>query len=623
MASPFGNFIEALGALEYLRQQQEQRTSTAGLQAMQLLGKQGTFSPVPKGQVSPAGNLLGLLPPDQYKVGGNVLQFQPYPEVDVPGYGKLRLPPEEAAKMATQKMENEEFAKSIAASYQGMRQAREPLSTPNAQTGLTGITEEPIAAPVRHMTSQSPPARPGPTRWNAIIEQAAKATGLPPALLSSVMLQESGGNPSAVSPKGAMGLMQLMPGTAAELGVDPNDPVQNVMGGARYLKQQMDAFGGDIPKALAAYNAGPGAVQKYGGIPPYPETQGYVQGVSSRYQGMGGPSQMVAGGQATPRPQILPRDRTLDGEISTIDAQMQAIEDQIVASSKRGTKSKDQIMIQQGVLNKLQARRDRLEDQLSEPAREAMKARARIGPELEMTEKKLQLQTREDIAKKIITDPMDLRKEVQKHELQSDMMTDADKLISKDLFGDKAPERYSELKGDMASQLRQSRQEMEVDTFVTRATAQAEILDGRQRKSKQRDAMADLGKSETVIDQIYKSWQQYTNPKSGILERGRAGMQMRKLTAGLGGTLGKLVDKGILSDQDKEKAEALLPGLITGVVDPTFGEQNFNEIRTLLGTWKGVINDTYGASGAAGSKPAEKPVSEMTDDELKKSLGIK
>ena len=100
------------------------------------------------------------------------------------------------------------------------------------------------------------------------VKAEAQRVGVRPELAMAVMGQESAGKPGAVSPKGAMGLMQLMPGTAKELGVDPHDPVQNVQGGLRYLKQQLDAFGGDEAKALAAYNAGPGAVRKHGGVPP-------------------------------------------------------------------------------------------------------------------------------------------------------------------------------------------------------------------------------------------------------------------------------------------------------------------------------------------------------------------
>jgi soluble lytic murein transglycosylase-like protein len=105
---------------------------------------------------------------------------------------------------------------------------------------------------------------------------AARRHGIPEDLFLRLVQQESGWNAGAVSPKGALGLAQLMPGTAAMLGVDPADPAQNLDGGARYLRMQYNTFG-TWDLALAAYNAGPGAVQQHGGIPPYAETQNYVQ----------------------------------------------------------------------------------------------------------------------------------------------------------------------------------------------------------------------------------------------------------------------------------------------------------------------------------------------------------
>ena len=118
------------------------------------------------------------------------------------------------------------------------------------------------------------------TPYDSLISDAAQRNGVDPALLKGLIRQESGFDPNARSAAGAAGLTQLMPGTAASLGVtDPSDPAQAIEGGAKYLKAQLDRFGGDPAKALAAYNAGPGAVQRFGGVPPYAETQGYVQKV--------------------------------------------------------------------------------------------------------------------------------------------------------------------------------------------------------------------------------------------------------------------------------------------------------------------------------------------------------
>jgi soluble lytic murein transglycosylase-like protein len=123
---------------------------------------------------------------------------------------------------------------------------------------------------------------PADVPYGAEITAAARKYGLDPALLAGLVKQESGFNPTAGSPAGARGLTQLMPGTAAGLGVtNVLDPAQSLDGGAKYLRQQLDAFGGDVARALAAYNAGPGAVNRYGGVPPYAETQNYVRAVQA------------------------------------------------------------------------------------------------------------------------------------------------------------------------------------------------------------------------------------------------------------------------------------------------------------------------------------------------------
>ena len=145
-------------------------------------------------------------------------------------------------------------------------------------SAATGTTVAPTTAATTATPATGTSELPKGTPYAAEITAAAKANGLDPALLAGLVKQESGFKADAGSPAGARGLTQLMPATAAGLGVtNILDPVQNLNGGAKYLKQQLDAFGGDTAKALAAYNAGPGAVKRFGGIPPYAETQNYVR----------------------------------------------------------------------------------------------------------------------------------------------------------------------------------------------------------------------------------------------------------------------------------------------------------------------------------------------------------
>ena len=119
---------------------------------------------------------------------------------------------------------------------------------------------------------------------STLIEAAARKYKVDPKLVAAVAEVESNGNQDAVSSVGAIGVMQLMPDTAASLGVDPYNKQQNIEGGAKYLRQMLDTFGGDTKMAVAAYNAGPGAVKDYGGVPPYKETQNYVNKVLDIYR---------------------------------------------------------------------------------------------------------------------------------------------------------------------------------------------------------------------------------------------------------------------------------------------------------------------------------------------------
>jgi soluble lytic murein transglycosylase-like protein len=124
-----------------------------------------------------------------------------------------------------------------------------------------------------------------PMTLNSLVAGAAQADGVPPGLVRAVVMAESGGNPAAVSIAGAQGLMQLMPGTSAGCGIaDPFDATQNVSCGTSYLRSLLDRYHGNVTLAVAAYNAGPGAVDRYRGVPPYAETQAYVVRVLDAYR---------------------------------------------------------------------------------------------------------------------------------------------------------------------------------------------------------------------------------------------------------------------------------------------------------------------------------------------------
>jgi hypothetical protein len=151
---------------------------------------------------------------------------------------------------------------------------------------VSGFEEEEVVPPEPVAATMAPPvAAQGQAQDpKTLVRDAARRSGLPPEFVESVAQVESGFRPGAVSPKGALGVMQLMPETARTLGADPRDTAQNIDAGTRLLRELLIKYDGDVVKALAAYNAGQGAVDKYQGLPPYNETRWYVKKVIDAYQ---------------------------------------------------------------------------------------------------------------------------------------------------------------------------------------------------------------------------------------------------------------------------------------------------------------------------------------------------
>jgi soluble lytic murein transglycosylase-like protein len=171
---------------------------------------------------------------------------------------------------------------------------------------------ENVIAP-RVAGAPEPPA-PAAAGIEQTVERIAEQNALPPELLHSVIKVESNYNPNAVSSKGALGMMQLIPSTARRFGVgDVFNPVENIQGGARYLRYLLDLYNGNYPLALAAYNAGEGAVAKHGGVPPYKETQNYLRLVKNQLDKR--PSKPASAAPAKPEP---PRDPNAPARIREI-----------------------------------------------------------------------------------------------------------------------------------------------------------------------------------------------------------------------------------------------------------------------------------------------------------------
>jgi len=186
-----------------------------------------------------------------------------------------------------------------------------PLSAVSTQGGSSAAGTSPSGETSRDKTQTRV------EKFRSLIEQAAQRHHLDGALLAAVVHVESGGNPQAVSPAGAQGLTQLIPATAQRFGVhDPFDPAQSLDGAARYLRGLLGQFGGDVSKALAAYNAGEGNVKKYGGIPPFAETQAYVPAVLAAYDTYRHPQPAFSSGADTLR-QALQHPT---GDIAAVDS---------------------------------------------------------------------------------------------------------------------------------------------------------------------------------------------------------------------------------------------------------------------------------------------------------------
>jgi soluble lytic murein transglycosylase-like protein len=151
--------------------------------------------------------------------------------------------------------------------------------------GVQGGSFASMVAAAMNPAASPAPSPVAPAQIDQLVSANAGAWGVDPALVKAIIANESGFDAAATSKTGAQGLMQLEPGTAADLGVaNAYDPAQNIWGGTRYIKGLLDRFHGDLRLAVAAYNAGPGAVEKYGGVPPYAETQAYVENVLDSYQ---------------------------------------------------------------------------------------------------------------------------------------------------------------------------------------------------------------------------------------------------------------------------------------------------------------------------------------------------
>ena len=196
---------------------------------------------------------------------------------------KLNRLVENFNKQAVQSIEKEDYFKEILKSSEGVAskfKLAAPLTTPSSATPVAAAPSLPVDLSELEELSE----KPSKSQLLDMVSQISEKYDMDENLINAVIKQESGFKTNAVSKAGAKGLMQLMPQTAKALGVtDPFNPVQNVDGGVRYLKNMMDKYNGNLILALAAYNAGPGNVDKYNGVPPFTETQNYVKSILANY----------------------------------------------------------------------------------------------------------------------------------------------------------------------------------------------------------------------------------------------------------------------------------------------------------------------------------------------------
>lgn len=191
---------------------------------------------------------------------------------------------------------------------------RRPKASAEKATGGKGspAAESNQSSSALHAANSTTAAQPGPDVLHQLVQETAHKHNVDPNLVSAVISTESNWNTSAISRKGAQGLMQLVPETAQHFGVyNPFDPAQNVDAGVRYLSMLLDRYNGDLPRALAAYNAGPSVVDRWGGVPNYRETREYVQKVTSSYFQPG--SEHKSTWRAAPKP--IYRTTTDDGRV--------------------------------------------------------------------------------------------------------------------------------------------------------------------------------------------------------------------------------------------------------------------------------------------------------------------